>query len=256
MLADPADPTPPPRVARLLAVGHGGQTLLSRATAELIREELPPQAALRDLGTHHLKDLTHPEHIFQLVTADLPANFPPLRTLDVHLTNLPAQPTPLIGRAEVLDSLEPAQHLFTYTGHPPSAAAAVQVLSIIEENNIVANAGQVGKRLINKIENVQRQFPGVIVEARGRGLMIGAEINISKNPLACKLFATRCVEKGVYVGYFGDAQQVVRIEPPLILTENQADVVTEVISEVAEEMHAGRIPSATKDKVNRFAIGL
>ena len=88
------------RVARLLAVGHGGQTLLSRATAELIREDLPPGAALRDLGTHRLKDLTHPEHIFQLVTADLPADFPPLCTLELHPTNLPAQPTPLIGREQ------------------------------------------------------------------------------------------------------------------------------------------------------------
>ena len=88
------------RVARLLAVGHGGQTLLSRATAELIREDLPPGAALRDLGTHRLKDLTHPEHIFQLVTADLPAAFPPLCTLELHPTNLPAQPTPLIGREQ------------------------------------------------------------------------------------------------------------------------------------------------------------
>src|SRR5262245_35542772 len=72
------------RVARLLAASHGGQILLSRATAELIREELPPDVALRDLGTHRLKDLTHPEQIFQLVTLDLPADYPPLRTLDVQ----------------------------------------------------------------------------------------------------------------------------------------------------------------------------
>jgi predicted ATPase/class 3 adenylate cyclase/DNA-binding XRE family transcriptional regulator len=88
------------RVARLLALGHGGQTLLSRATAELVREELPPQVALRDLGTHRLKDLSHPEQIFQLVTADLPADFPPLHTLEAYPSNLPVQPTPLIGREQ------------------------------------------------------------------------------------------------------------------------------------------------------------
>jgi predicted ATPase/class 3 adenylate cyclase len=87
------------RVARVLAAGHGGQTLLSRATVELVREHLPPEVALRDLGEHRLKDLTYPEQIYQIVTADLPADFPALKTLAAHRTNLPAQPTPLIGRA-------------------------------------------------------------------------------------------------------------------------------------------------------------
>jgi len=86
------------RVARLLGAGHGGQILLSRATAELVHDDLPPATQLRDLGAHRLKDLSRPEHVFQLVTADLPADFPPLKTLDVRPTNLPAQSTPLIGR--------------------------------------------------------------------------------------------------------------------------------------------------------------
>jgi predicted ATPase/class 3 adenylate cyclase len=94
------------RIARLLATGHGGQTLVSRATAELIRDDLLPGMELRDLGEHRLKDLTRTEHIFQLVTADLPADFLPLRTLDARPTNLPAQATPLIGReAEIAVAL-------------------------------------------------------------------------------------------------------------------------------------------------------
>jgi predicted ATPase/class 3 adenylate cyclase/tetratricopeptide (TPR) repeat protein/DNA-binding XRE family transcriptional regulator len=88
------------RVARLLVTGHGGQILLSLATAELVREHLPAGAELRDLGTHRLKDLSRPEQIFQLVTADLPATFPALNTLDLRRTNLPAQPTLLIGREQ------------------------------------------------------------------------------------------------------------------------------------------------------------
>ena len=94
------------RAARLLAAGHGGQILISRATAGLIREELPPDVALRDLGTHRLKDLTHPEQIFQLCAPDLPADFPPLSTLDAHLNNLPAQPTPLIGREQEVFAIQ------------------------------------------------------------------------------------------------------------------------------------------------------
>jgi predicted ATPase/class 3 adenylate cyclase len=86
------------RVARLLSAGHGGQTLVSRATRELVRDELPEGAELRDLGEVRLKDLIKPEQVFQLVVADLPSSFPPLKTLDERLNNLPAQPTPLVGR--------------------------------------------------------------------------------------------------------------------------------------------------------------
>jgi LuxR family maltose regulon positive regulatory protein len=68
------------RVARILALGHGGQVILSRATEELARDALPVGVALRDLGVHALKDLSRPEQIFQVITADLPADFPPLRT--------------------------------------------------------------------------------------------------------------------------------------------------------------------------------
>lgn len=86
------------RVARLLAVGHGGQVLLSAACAELIGSELPAECSLRDLGEHRLKDLTHPERIHQLLAPDLIADFPPLRSLEHLSNNLPAQVTSLVGR--------------------------------------------------------------------------------------------------------------------------------------------------------------
>jgi predicted ATPase/class 3 adenylate cyclase len=93
------------RVARLLAAGHGGQTLLSAAAWELARDHLPSDVALRDLGEHRLKDLSRPEHIFQLIAPDLPTDFPPLRTLERRRTNLPAQPTALIGREHELAAI-------------------------------------------------------------------------------------------------------------------------------------------------------
>jgi predicted ATPase/class 3 adenylate cyclase len=88
------------RAARLLATGHGGQILLSRATAELVQDHLPDNVALRDLGMHRLKDLSRPEQIFQLVASDLPGDFRSLRTLDARPNNLPVQPTALIGREQ------------------------------------------------------------------------------------------------------------------------------------------------------------
>jgi predicted ATPase/class 3 adenylate cyclase len=109
------------RVARLLAAGHGGQILLSLATEQLVREQLPPDIALRELGSHRLKDLSLPEQIFQLVCADLDADFPPLQSLSARRTNLPAQPTALIGRereiAEVSTLARRADvYLVTLTG--------------------------------------------------------------------------------------------------------------------------------------------
>jgi class 3 adenylate cyclase len=86
--------------ARIMSAAHGGQILLSQATRELVEQELPAEVSLRDLGEHRLKDLQRPSHLFQVVIADLPADFPPLKTLDNHPNNLPVQPTPLIGREQ------------------------------------------------------------------------------------------------------------------------------------------------------------
>jgi predicted ATPase/class 3 adenylate cyclase len=109
------------RAARLLSAGHGGQVLLSLSTQELVRDQLPLGAGLRDLGVRRLKDVLGPEHIFQLTVPELPASFPPLNTLDVRLNNLPIQPTPLLGRerevAEIADLLRHADvRLLTLTG--------------------------------------------------------------------------------------------------------------------------------------------
>jgi predicted ATPase/class 3 adenylate cyclase len=91
------------RVARLLGIGHGGQVLVSGASADLSQGELPPQAALRDLGEHRLKDLTHPEQVYQLVAPGLQGDFPPLRSLEGLPNNLPLQITSFVGReVEVL----------------------------------------------------------------------------------------------------------------------------------------------------------
>ena len=69
------------RAARIGAVGHGGQVLLSNTTRELIEDDLPPGVSLRDLGRHRLKDIQRPERIYQLVADGLPSRFPPLKTV-------------------------------------------------------------------------------------------------------------------------------------------------------------------------------
>jgi predicted ATPase/class 3 adenylate cyclase/uncharacterized protein HemY len=86
------------RVARLLGAGHGGQVLLTQPTYDLVRDDLPHEVSLRDLGEHRLKDLVRPERIYQLTASGLPPDFPPLKTLDAFPHNLPVQATSFIGR--------------------------------------------------------------------------------------------------------------------------------------------------------------
>ena len=107
------------RVARLLATGHGGQTLLSQTTYELVRDSLPTSVSLHDLGAHKLKDLARPEQVYELRHPELRTGFPPIRSLSTHPNNLPQQITSFIGRekeiAEVSALLQ-ASRLVTLTG--------------------------------------------------------------------------------------------------------------------------------------------
>ena len=90
------------RCARLMATAHGGQVVLSGAAVALVRDALPARAGLLDLGAYRLKDLQHPERVFQLTAPGLPADFPALRTLDARPHNLPLQLTSFVGREREL----------------------------------------------------------------------------------------------------------------------------------------------------------
>ena len=109
------------RAARVAAAGYGGQVLMSEAAAVLVRDGLPPGAALADLGSHRLKDLGRPERIFQLQAAGLPAQFPPLRSLGNPAlpNNLPVQLSTFIGREREVSevrALVQSSRLVTLTG--------------------------------------------------------------------------------------------------------------------------------------------
>jgi predicted ATPase/class 3 adenylate cyclase len=107
------------RVARLMSAGHGGQILLTRATAELVHDHLPDGTWLHDLGKHRLKDLERPENVFQLAAPGLQFEFPALNTLDARPHNLPVQLTSFVGRESELSevqSLLGKTRLLTLTG--------------------------------------------------------------------------------------------------------------------------------------------
>src|SRR3984893_16562101 len=107
------------RAARVASAGHGGQVLVSETTRALVDHALPPGLTLKDLGMHRLKDLARPHRLFQLTVEGLPADFPPLKTLEATPNNLPTQLTSFIGRDDQVreaKQLLARSRLLTLTG--------------------------------------------------------------------------------------------------------------------------------------------
>ena len=98
--------SPVNRAARIMSAAHGGQVLLSQAVVDCVREILPAAISLRDLGRVRLKDLSSPEHVYQVVHPDLRQDFPALRSLEATPNNLPQQSTRFIGRDKELEELK------------------------------------------------------------------------------------------------------------------------------------------------------
>ena len=122
------------RAARIMAVAHGGQVLLSQTTYDLVKSELPDNVTARDLGEHRLKDLRQPKHLYQLVITGLPFDFPPLKSLNISPNNLPIQLTSFIGREKEIAEVRGAiagNRLVTLTGPGGSGKTrlALQVAS-------------------------------------------------------------------------------------------------------------------------------
>lgn len=162
----------------------------------------------------------------------------------------------IIGRTEVLNSLSGSQHVFTYSGHAPSTAVAREVIKTIKKKNFVKTNQLKGDWLKAELLKFKDKYPKTIVDVRGRGLMIGVEINLLNDNNAGKIFATRCVELGLYVGFFGVKGEVVRIEPPYSISDKQLNKVVSIIDWVAYEMENNAIPDFTKENVFKYSQGL
>jgi len=107
------------RTQRVMSVAYGDQILLSNASAELLRDQLPAEVTLRDMNEHRLKGLAQPEHLWQLGAPGLATEFPPLKSLTTVPNNLPLQLTSFVGREKAIadiKSLLTSARLVTLTG--------------------------------------------------------------------------------------------------------------------------------------------
>ena len=165
------------RVARLLAIGHGGQILVSAAGAALIADDLPDDASLADRGEHHLKDLARPEHVYQLCGAGLPTDFPPLRS-GAAPSNLPVELTSFIGReheAAEIGRLLGHHRLVTLVGVGGTGKTRLMLHVAAEQVSGHADGAWV-------VELAPLREPGLVVSEVVR--MLGIQLGPGQPPLA------------------------------------------------------------------------
>ena len=93
------------RTARLRAIAHGGQVLVSAAARDLVVDQMGDEVRLVDLGVHRLKDLARPEQVWQLADGSRTVDFPALRSLDTYPNNLPVSLSSFIGRYDDIDTV-------------------------------------------------------------------------------------------------------------------------------------------------------
>lgn len=143
-----------------------------------------------------------------------------------------------IAREEIADAFQPGDHLSTFGGNPVSCAAALANIEFMIETRLAEETAGKGQRLMEGLKSL-RPKNVAIGEVRGKGLMVGIEIvkdPKSKEPAPEEAGKIRSAmrEKGVLIGVGGAFANVIRIQPPLVISEEELARVTSVLKEVME----------------------
>jgi len=143
------------------------------------------------------------------------------------------------ARPEIADSFQPGDHLSTFGGNPVSCAAALASINFMQKQDLPQQSLEKGKYTIDKLKRMQGRLP-IIGDVRGLGLMIGIELveDAKKTPAAAKAESVRsaCLREGVLVGVGGVFGNVVRLQPPLVITRAQLDQALDVLEKALKEV--------------------
>jgi 4-aminobutyrate aminotransferase/(S)-3-amino-2-methylpropionate transaminase len=144
-----------------------------------------------------------------------------------------------IAREEIADAFQPGDHLTTFGGNPVSCAAALANIEFMIEMNLAEETARKGKMLKRSLKSLEPKNV-TIGDIRGKGLMVGVEIvkdAKSKEPAPEEAGRIRSAlrEKGVLIGVGGAFANVIRIQPPLIISEDELERVTSLLKEVMED---------------------
>lgn len=147
----------------------------------------------------------------------------------------------LVGRAEIMDSLDRPAHLFTTGANPVCCAAALATLDMLEEENLLAESTRKGALAKERMETWKERFD-CVGDVRGLGLSLGVDIvsdrvQKTKDPKAALTICNRCFEKGVVMIAF--AGSVLRFQPPLVITDEELNKALDIIEETLSELQAG-----------------
>jgi predicted acetylornithine/succinylornithine family transaminase len=138
----------------------------------------------------------------------------------------------MIAGEEIAKNLRPGTHASTFGGNPLAMAAGCATVRMIEEDNLLENGRRMSDRFRQHLESLKNELP-IIRELRIRGLMIGVDLTIPASPAVEK-----CMQRGVLLNATHDT--VVRMLPPLTITEEQVDAGCDVLAEALREMaHEG-----------------
>jgi len=150
----------------------------------------------------------------------------------------------VVGRADIMDSVPPPLLGFTHAGHAVSASAALATIEAIESEGLLNRAAKMGEYIIRRFREMQDEFD-IIGDVRGKGLLIGVEIVKNKREPdrdgALKI-CWRAWEKGLILITFGKKGNVLRIAPPLNISEDEVDSGLNIIEDSIKEFLKGEIP--------------
>lgn len=137
-----------------------------------------------------------------------------------------------IAPSDVAGAFAPGDHLSTFGGNPVSCAAAMANIEVIREERLPENAATVGEQVMARLNRLKETCK-LVGDVRGKGLMVGVELvrDSAKTPAAdeAKKVQQLCLEDGVLVGAGGALSNVIRLQPPLVITAEQADRAAEVL---------------------------
>ncbi|MEO8897295.1 MAG: aspartate aminotransferase family protein [Candidatus Dormibacter sp.] len=149
-----------------------------------------------------------------------------------------------IARPEIADSFQPGEHLSTFGGNPVACAAALATLQVIDDERLCENSARLGEWLLGRLEGLAKRHQ-VIGEVRGRGLMVGVELVDDRQTMApAPQLATRvraaCRERGLLIGVGGFFANVLRVQPPLVIDEEQLSSAVATLDVVLTEASGQR----------------
>jgi 4-aminobutyrate aminotransferase/(S)-3-amino-2-methylpropionate transaminase len=136
-------------------------------------------------------------------------------------------------RAEIAAAFRPGDHLSTFGGNPVCCAAALANIEFMEKENLCNHVAEMGNHALSILRALQKQYP-IIGDVRGLGLMIGIElvqdVNLAPAPAEAEALQAFCLKNGLIVGLGGIDGNVIRFQPPLVISKSQIDRALEIIA--------------------------